>query len=213
MKRIRILMADDHTLICAGFQKLLEPLYEVVDIAADGLALLESVAKLLPDIVILDIGMPLLNGIDAARELKRKIPKIKLVFLTMNADLDIASEAMRLGASAYLLKNSRSTEFLQAIHDVTMGLTYISPQVKRAMDESFVEDPRIATQPKVLSHRQKEVLQMLAEGRSMKEIAYDLKITHRTVRFHKSRIMEDLHLSTNSALVMYAVKHGIVRSA
>jgi DNA-binding NarL/FixJ family response regulator len=213
MRRIRILLADDHTLLCDGFQKLLEPYYEIVGIVGDGRALLEAAERLLPEIILLDVGMPLLNGIDAARELKKRTPRAKLVFVTMNADPDIASEAMRVGAAAYVLKNAQSVELLQAIRDVSMGLSYISSQVKRAMEESFIRDPRTAAEPKTLSHRQREVLQMLVEGRSMKEIAYDLQITHRTVRFHKSRIMEDLQLTTNSALVMYAVKHGIIASA
>ncbi len=213
MKRIRVLLADDHVLICDGFQKLLEPYYEIAGIVGDGRALLEAAARLLPDIILLDIGMPLLNGLDAARELKKKTPKVKLVFLTMNADPDLASEAMRVGASAYVLKTSQSAELLQAIRDVSVGLTYISPQIRQGMEKAFIRAPRTATELKVLSHRQREVLQMLAEGRSMKEIAYDLRITHRTVRFHKARIMEDLQLTTNSALVMYAIKHGMLSSS
>jgi len=206
-------MADDHMLICAGFQKLLEPNYEVVGIVGDGHALLQAAAELDPDVIFLDVGMPLLNGLDAARELKKRTPKVKLIFLTMNSDLEIAAEAFRVGASAYLLKSSAPSELLQAIHDVINGISYVTPQIRRALEDSFIRDPRAIDHPKALSHRQREVLQMLAEGRSMKEIAYDLQITHRTVRFHKSRIMEELHLTTNSALVMYALKHGVVRSA
>lgn len=212
MRRTRILMADDHTLICAGFQKLLEPMYEVVGIVGDGHALMQAAAELDPDVILLDVGMPLLNGLDAARELKKRMPKVKLIFLTMNSDLEIAAEALRVGASAYLLKSSAPSELLQAIHDVVSGISYVTPQIQRAMEDSFIRDPRAIDRPKALSHRQREVLQMLAEGRSMKEIAYDLQITHRTVRFHKSRIMEELSLTTNSGLVMYAVKHGVVPS-
>jgi DNA-binding NarL/FixJ family response regulator len=131
----------------------------------------------------------------------------------MNSDLEIAAEALRVGASAYLLKSSAPSELLRAIHDVVSGFSYVTPQIQRAMEDSFIRDPRAIDRPKALSHRQREVLQMLAEGRSMKEIAYDLQITHRTVRFHKSRLMEELSLTTNSGLVMYAVKHGIVPSA
>jgi DNA-binding NarL/FixJ family response regulator len=205
-------MADDHRLICAGFQKLLEPMYEVVGIVGDGHALLQAAIELTPDVIFLDVGMPLLNGLDAARELKKKFPKVKLIFLTMNSDLDIAAEALRIGASAYLLKNSDPAELLRAIHDAIRGLTYVTPLIQRAMEESFVRDPRAIDRPKSLSHRQREILQMLAEGRSMKEIAYDLQITHRTVRFHKARLMEGLNLTTNSGLVMYAVKHGVIQS-
>ena len=212
MRRTRILIADDHTLICAGFQKLLEPQYEVVGIVGDGHTLLQVVTQLDPDVILLDVGMPVLNGLDAACEVKKRMPKVKLIFLTMNSDPDIAAEALRLGASAYVLKNSAPSELLRAIHDVLSGACYVTPQISRALEESFIRDPRALDHPRVLSHRQREVLQMLAEGRSMKEIAYDLQITHRTVRFHKSRIMEELHLTTTSELVVYAIKHGVISS-
>jgi len=213
MNRIRILLADDHTMISAGFQKLLEPHYEVVGSVEDGRALLKAAGELKPDVVLLDVGMPLLNGLDAARALKKSMPHVKLVFLTMNPDVDIAAEAFRVGASAYLLKNSKPSELLQAVHDVVRGLSYMTPQISRAMEESFIRDPAAVNRPKQLTDRQREVLQMLAEGRSMKEIAYILRITHRTVRFHKSRIMEELSLTSNSELVQYAIKHGIITSA
>jgi DNA-binding NarL/FixJ family response regulator len=213
MRRIRILLADDHVMICAGFQKLLEPQYEVVGSVGDGRALLKAAAELKPDVVLLDIGMPLLNGLDAARELKKLMPHVKLVFLTMNADSDIAAEAFRAGGSAYLLKNSQGSELLQAVHDVVRGLSYVTPQTRRAMEERFIRDPKAANRPKELTGRQREVLQMLAEGRSMKEIAFILQITHRTVRFHKARIMEELAITSNSELVQYAIKHGIINAA
>lgn len=213
MGRTRILMADDHTLVCAGFRQLLEPHYEVVGMVADGQALLQAAAQLDPDVVLLDVAMPLLNGLDAARELKNRLPRIKLIFLTMNSDPDTAAEALRMGASAYLLKTSDPSELVRAIRDVVSGLSYVTPAIRRAMEENFIRDPRAMARPKVLSHRQREVLQMLAEGRSMKEIAYDLQIAHRTVRFHKTRIMEELHLTTNSGLVMYALKSGVISSA
>lgn len=213
MERIRILMADDHTLICAGFEKLLAPHYEVVGTVGDGRVLLQKAAQLNPDVILLDVGMPLLNGLDAARELKKRMPKVKVIFLTMNSDPDVASEALRLGASAYLLKTSEPSELLRAIHDVVRGISYVTPQVSRALEKNFIRDPRAGDRPRELSHRQREVLQMLAEGRSMKEIAYDLQITHRTVRFHKARIMEQLNVNTNSALVAYAIKHGVVSSS
>lgn len=213
MTRTRILLADDHVMISAGFQKLLEPHYEVVGSVADGRALLKAAAELKPDIVLLDVGMPLLNGLDAARELKKLTPQVKLIFLTMNTDSDIAAEALRTGASAYLLKNSQPSELLQAVHDVVRGLSYVTPQIRRGMEESFIRDPRVMSRPRELTGRQREVLQMLAEGRSMKEIAYILQITHRTVRFHKARIMEELGITTNSELVKYALKQGIISAA
>jgi DNA-binding NarL/FixJ family response regulator len=210
MGRVRILLADDHTIICAGFQKLLEPQYEVVGSVGDGRALLKTAVELKPDVVLLDVGMPLLNGLDAGRELKQRMPDIKLIFLTMNPDSDIAAEALRIGASAYLLKNSQAAELLRAVHDVVRGITYVTPQIRRAMEKIFIRDPRATHRRKHLTDRQREVLQMLAEGRSMKEIAYILHIKHRTVRFHKSRIMEELGITTNSELVQYAIKHGMI---
>ena len=213
MTRTRILLADDHTMISAGFQKLLEPHYEVVGSVADGRALLKAAAELNPDVVLLDVGMPLLNGLDAARALKKTMPHVKLIFLTMNSDSDIAAEAFRAGASAYLLKNSQASELLQAVHDVVRGVSYVTPQISQAMEERFIRDPRSANRPRELTGRQREILQMLAEGRSMKEIAYILQITHRTVRFHKARIMEELGITTNSELVKYALKQGIISAA
>jgi DNA-binding NarL/FixJ family response regulator len=210
MTRTRILLADDHTMICAGFQKLLEPEYEVVGSVGDGRALLKAAADLKPDLVLVDVGMPLLNGLDAGRELKKQLPGIKLIFLTMNPDPDVASEAFRIGASGYLLKNSREEELLQAVHDAVRGISYVTPQISHAMEQSFIRDPKSLSRSKHLSDRQREVLQMLAEGRSMKEIAYILEISLRTVRFHKYRIMEELGITTNSELVQYAIKHAII---
>jgi DNA-binding NarL/FixJ family response regulator len=213
MTRARILLADDHTMIRAGIQKLLEPHYEVVGSVEDGLALLKVAEVLKPDVVLVDVGMPLLNGLDAVRELKKKMPLVKVVFLTMNPDADIAAEAMQIGASAYLLKNSEPSELLQAVHDVVRGLSYVTPQISRAMEESFIRDPNATNHPKQLTGRQREVLQMLAEGHSMKEIAHILGITFRTVRFHKKQIMEELGVTTNSGLVQYAIKQGMISSA
>jgi DNA-binding NarL/FixJ family response regulator len=213
MGRIRILLADDHPMICVGFQKILEPQYEVVGCVKDGLALLEAVEELKPDVVLVDIGMPLLNGLDAAREIKRREPRMKLIFLTMNSDADIAAQALKVGARGYLLKTSESSELLRAVHDVVQGLSYVTPQISRAIEENFIRDPNGMHRSKHLTSRQCEVLQMLAEGRSMKEIAYVLRIAHRTVRFHKSQIIEELGITTNSELVQYAMKHGMISSS
>jgi DNA-binding NarL/FixJ family response regulator len=213
MGRTRILIADDHTMICAGLAKLLEPRYEVVGCVEDGVALLKAADALKPDIVLLDIGMPLLNGLDAARELKKRMPHVKVIFLTMESDSYIAAEAFRAGALGYLLKTSLPAELLQAVHDAVRGVSYVTPQISRALEESFVRDPRALNRPGQLTSRQREVLQMLAEGRSMKEIAYVLEIAHRTVRFHKYRIMEELAITTNSDLVKYAMRHGMISAA
>ena len=208
MGRIRILLADDHVMICAGLTKLLEPHYEVVGSVEDGRALLKAAVELKPNVVLLDIGMPLLNGLDAARELRKRMPHVKMIFLTMESDSYIAAEAFRAGAVAYLLKTSAPSELLQAVHDAVRGVSYVTPQIRRAMEDRFIRDPR-ALAPKQLTSRQREVLQMLAEGRSMKEIAYVLEIAHRTVRFHKYQIMEELGITTNSDLVKFAMRHGM----
>lgn len=210
MTPVRILLADDHAMICAGFQKILEPHYEVVGSVGDGRALLKAAAELKPDVVLLDISMPLLNGLDAARELKKTMPHVKLVFLTMNTDSDIASEALRVGASGYLLKNSLASELLQAVDHAVRGVLYVTPQISRAMQQTFLRDPKAANRLRHLTARQREVLQMLAEGRPMAEIAGILAISHRTVRFHKARIMEELEITTNAELVQYAMKNGII---
>ena len=212
MQRIRILLADDHSMMCGGLQKLLEPYYEIVGCVGNGIELVRVAEEMLPNVVILDIGMPMLNGLDAARLLKKLIPNVKLIFLTMSSDSDVAAEALRVGASAYLLKTSEPPELLQAVHDVLRGISYVTPKIRDAMEETFIRDPREQHRPKHLTSRQREVLQMLAEGRPMKEIAYLLHISHRTVRFHKAGIMEELNITTNSELVQYAIKHGIISS-
>jgi DNA-binding NarL/FixJ family response regulator len=210
MGKIRILLADDHTLICAALAKLLEPHYEVVGSVEDGRALLKAADQLRPDVVLLDIGMPLLNGLDAARELMKRMPHIKLIFLTMESDSYIVAEALRAGAISYLLKTSEPAELLRAVHDAVRGRSYVTPQVGRVIEETFIRNPRALHETKQLTSRQRQVLQRLAEGKSMKEIAYILEIAHRTVRFHKYQIMEELGITTNSDLVKYAMRHGMV---
>lgn len=212
MKRSTILVADDHTMICEGLKRMLEPEFEVIACVKDGHALVKTAVELKPDLVLVDVGMPLLNGLDATRELKKLMPRVKVIFLTMNPDPDIASEALKLGASGYLLKNSQGEELLKAVRDAGRGSSYITQQIKKAMEESFVRDPRALGRPKDLSDRQREVLQMLAEGRRMQEVADVLHISRRTVRFHKHQIMEELGIKTNAELVQYAVRHSIVSS-
>ncbi|MGA7315912.1 MAG: response regulator transcription factor [Silvibacterium sp.] len=210
MKRTTILLADDHTMFSAALQKLLKPEYEVLGRVEDGRALVKTAVDLKPDLVLVDVGMPLLNGLDAGRELKRLIPKVKIIFLTMNPDPVLANEALRNGASGYLLKSSEWEELLRAVQNALRGLTYVTPQIRQAMEEMFIRDPRSLSQHKELAERQREVLQMLVECRSMKEIAFILGISHRTVRYHKYRITEDLGLKNNAELVQYAIKHSII---
>jgi DNA-binding NarL/FixJ family response regulator len=210
MGKIRILLADDHTMFCSLLRGLLEPTYEVVGSVGDGQELLESAAALSPDVVLIDIGMPSLNGLDAGRRLKQQMPSVKVIYLTMNANAALANEALRTGASGYVLKNAQTSELLRAIHDAMQGRSYMAPQLKREMEEQFVRDPHWSSRSEHLTDRQREVLQMLAEGRSMKEVAYALHITHRTVRFHKVRMMEELGIRTNAELVQYAMKHAVI---
>jgi len=210
MKRSRVLLADDHRLIREAFAQLLAPHCDVVGAVADGRALLAAAAELRPDIVVLDIAMPLLNGIDAARQLKGLMPEVKLIFLTVSEDPDLAAEAFRVGASGYLLKNSAASELFKAIREVSQGHSYVTPLATRGLVGSLIPEPRPARRAEPLSTRQREVLQLLAEGRSMKEVARILAITPRTVAFHKYRIMEDLGIKTGAELVQYAIKHHIL---
>ncbi len=210
MKRVRILLADDHTLFCSLLRDLLEPEYEVVGSVSDGQELLKAALSLRPDVVLADIGMPSLNGLDAGRRLKQANPNVKLIYLTMNNNVEYAREALQAGASAFVLKNALSSELLKAIRDALRGVSYVAPEIRQAMAETFIRDPKVINRPQHLTDRQREVLQMLAEGRSLGEIAGLLRISYRTVRFHKLKIMEELGISKNIELVKYAMKHGMI---
>ena len=210
MRRPRVLLADDHRLLREAFAQLLEPGCDVVGAVADGRALLAAAHELRPDIVVLDIAMPLLNGLDAARQLKGLMPEVRLIFLTVSEDPDLAAEAFRAGASGYLLKNSAASELFKAIQEVSQGRSYVTPLATQGLVGSLIRDPGPARGTGQLSMRQREVLQLLAEGRTMKEIARILAITPRTVAFHKYRMMEDLGIKTSAELVQFAIKHHIV---
>ena len=210
VKRPRVLLADDHRLLREAFVKLLEPECDVVGSVTDGRALLEAAPKLRPDVVVVDIAMPLLNGLDAARQLKRSMPAVKVIILTVNEDPDIAAEAFRAGASAFLLKNSAASELLQAIQDVVQGRSYVTPLATRDMVTNLLRPAQPATGARELSPRQREVLQLLAEGRTMKEGAAILKITPRTVAFHKYNMMEEFGIKSSAELVQFAIKKRIV---
>jgi DNA-binding NarL/FixJ family response regulator len=204
--RARILIADDHVILLDAFRALLDPEFEVVGTVTDGRALLREFSRLNPDVVLIDISMPLLNGLDAGRQLKAQQRSVKLIFLTMNADPDLAGEALRLGASGYVLKSSAASELTQAIREALRGRTYITPLITRDLVSSLTEG-HIRRE---LTLRQREVLQLLAEGRSMKEVGNILNVAPRTVAFHKYRMMEQLHLKTSAELVQFAVKLGVV---
>jgi len=210
MMRPRIFLADDHALLLEAFSKLLESKYDVVGTATDGRKMLALVTKLKPDVVLMDIAMPNLNGFDAGEKLKKILPEIKLVFLTVNEDPDMVTEAFRIGANGYLLKDSAASELFQAIDSVLASKNYVTPKITQGMVSSFIKQPGGQKVHGNLTIRQREVLQLLAEGHTMKQVAADLNITPRTVAFHKYQIMEDLDIKTNSELIQYAIKHGLV---
>ena len=210
MKRTRVIIADDHTLLSDTIKNLLEPEFEVVGTFADGQALVEAGPGLMPDVVVLDIGMPVMNGLSAGQHLKQVLPKVKLIYLTMNQDPDLATEAFRLGASGYLLKTSAASELVYAICESLRGMSYVTPLMTKDMVGSFRQNFKHRMPTPELTLRQKEVLQLLAEGHPMKEVAYMLKITPRTVAFHKYTMMEQLNIKTSAELIQYAIKHSIV---
>lgn len=210
MKLPRVLLADDHALLVEAFRKLLESNYDVVGTVADGLALLDVAPALNPDVAVIDIGMPRLNGLEAGRRLKQIMPGIKLIFLTMNEDPDLAVEAMREGASGYLLKTSAASELFHAIQAALKGGTYVTPQIARGMRESFIRDPQAKNLRKELTPRQREVIQLLAEGKSMKEAADILGVTPRTIAFHKYRMMEELGVKSTAELIQIGIKKHVL---
>jgi len=209
MSRPRILLADDHVLLAQALEHLLQPEFDVVGTVADGRALLKAAGDLTPDVVVVDIGMPLLNGLDAGEQLKSLHPHIKVVYLTQNREPRFAIEAFRRQASGYLLKDSAASELTTAIRDALRGKTYVSPVIARGIQDEMAT-PVEQVELRELSPREREVLQLLAEGKSMKEVAAVLDISPRTVEFHKYRIMELLRVKTNAELVQQAIKLGLI---
>ena len=204
------MLADDHTILLEAFRKLLEPLFEVVGMVSDGRALLDAAPNLKPDVIVVDVGMPLLNGLEAGLRLKEMMPSTKIIFLTMNDDPDLAMNAMRSGASGYLLKRSAAAELINAIHLSLKGKSYVTPQIARGMEKAFINNPNPKSRAKALTPRQREVVQLLAEGKSMKEVASVLHVTPRTVAFHKYRVMEELNLQSSAELIQFAIKSRIL---
>ena len=206
--RPRVLLADDHALLLGAFEKLLASECEVVGMVTDGRALVTEALVQKPDVIVLDVTMPRLNGLDAGRQVKAQLPRTKLVFVTMNEDPDLAAEAFRIGASAYLLKRSAASELLVAIREVMKGRSYVTPLVTSGLVGSLLdhgERPRHELTP-----REREVLQLLAEGYSMKEAADMLNVTPRTIAFHKYKMMEQLGIRTTAELIQLAVKNHLV---
>ena len=210
MNPIRIVLADDHRLFLDTLKNFLEPEFEVVGTFTDGLALVRNAPKLNPDVIVLDIGMPLMNGLNAGQRLKERLPKTKLIYLTMNIDREMAEEAFRLGASAYVVKSSAGHELVDAIHQTLRGKSYITALLTEGVVGSFIQNIKRKQNPNKLSLRQREVLQLLAEGRTMKEVAFMLNLSQRTVAFHKYSMMEQLRLKNSAELIQFAVKNSIV---
>jgi len=209
--RPRVLLADDHVLVRAAFEKLLGPDYEVVGAVSDGRALLEVAQRLRPDVIVADISMPLLNGLDACRQLAPRLPRVKWVFVTVNEDPDLAIEAFRVGASGYLLKASAADELFTAIRAALRGDRHLTPLIRKGTSLSAfltLAHPH----GHELTVRQREVLQLLAEGRTMKETAAVLGMTARTVAFHKYNIMRRLGVKSGAGLVQQAIRLGLVRA-
>ena len=204
------MLADDHTLIVDAFRRLLEPEFEIVATVADGRALLERAPELKPDVIVLDLRMPLLGGMDAGLELKAALPNTKIVVLTIADDSDIAALALRQWASGYVLKKSAAWELAKAIREVIKGNSYVTPYIAQKLADEFVRDPRVDRR-KYLTSRQREILQLLGEGRSMHETGIILNIRARTVAFHKYRIMKEFGLKTNADLVTFAIREGALR--
>ena len=211
MTRSRVLIADDHAILLDAFKRLLEPEYEVVGAVADGQALVQAAESLKPDVIIADISMPLLNGLDAAERLMERVPGVKLVFLTVSEDPEVAAEAIRRGAAGYVLKKSASSELFEALRQVLEEKTYITPAISQDSTLNFVIEAKRSGPTRELSLRQREVLQLLAEGRSMKEAADILGVAARTIAFHKYAMIEQLGLKNGAELVQYAVTQNIVQ--
>jgi len=208
--RPRIVIADDHMLVAEACKKLLEAEYDVVATVGDGRALVEAATTLKPQVLVIDVGMPLLNGLDAGQQCKEILPWVKLVYLTMTEDADLAAEAFRRGASSYLLKSCAATELLLAVREALKGQTYLSPTIAKDTIDFLLRQDKETIKEQRLTGRQREVLQLLAEGKSMKEVASVLNLTTRTVAFHKYRIMEVLNAKSSAELVQYAVKNHVV---
>jgi DNA-binding NarL/FixJ family response regulator len=209
--RYRVLIADDHTLVADLCKKLLETEFEVVGTVSNGRALVRAAAELQPDVVVVDIAMPILNGLDAGRRVKEILPSVKVLFLTMNGDTELVAEAFRRGASGYLLKTCAATEMVTAVREVLRGRSYVPRALAKDMVSYLRRNARkMVEEEEKLTDRQREVLQLLAEGKVMKEIGTVLNMTTRTVAFHKYRIMEVLGARSNAELVRYAVRNHMV---
>jgi DNA-binding NarL/FixJ family response regulator len=209
--RPHIIIADDHVLVTDLCKRLLEPEFEVVATVGDGRALIRIAATLKPQVIVIDIGMPLLNGLDAGYQVKQLMGSAKLVFLTMNTDPSLVAEAFRRGASGYLLKTCAAAELTIAVREVLNGRSYLTPAIaKETVDFLLHRENESTPEERQLTEQQREVLQLLTEGKTMKEAAYILNLSTHTVAFHKLRIMEVLNTKNNSELVQYAIRNHVI---
>ena len=209
MSKPRVVLADDHALLLGAFEKLLTDECQIVGQASDGDELVSAAQRLKPDVIVLDIAMPRMNGLEAGRQIRQLLPQVKMIFLTMNEDPDLAAEAFRIGASAYLLKRSAASELVRAIREVMEGRTYVTPLVTHSLVGSLVHAGEHKPAEEI-TPRQRQVLQLLAQGRSMKEVAAVLNLTPRTVAFHKYKMMGQLNVKSSAELIQYAVRTHIV---
>ena len=210
MKRPRVVLADDHPLMMDALKNLLEPDFEVVGTFTDGHALVEGAPKLNPNAIVLDIGMPTMNGLSAGERLKKLMPSVKLIYLTQNIDQDMAREAFQLGASAYVIKSSAASDIVRAVQEALRGGSYVTPILTKGIVGSFIKNFKQEKRTNRLTLRQKEVLQLLAEGHSMKGVAFVLNVSPRTVAYHKYTMMEHLSIRSSAELIEYAIKRSLV---
>jgi DNA-binding NarL/FixJ family response regulator len=205
MRRPRLLLADDHLIVLEGMTRLLQTEYDLLPPASDGQLLVETAMRTSPDVIVTDISMPILNGIEAIRQLRKRGLKSKVIFLSMHADREFAAEALSAGGSGYVIKQSAAEELGRAIRDVLKNRTYVTPRLGRVQ-----ESASNVAKPSILTAREREVLQLVAEGRTINGIASILKVAARTVVFHKTNIMDKLNLRTTADLTQYAVRHGLI---
>jgi DNA-binding NarL/FixJ family response regulator len=212
MRKPRLFLADDHAMLLDAFRRLLEQEFNIVGTASDGLELLDAAPKLHPDLVVVDLGLPLLSGLYAGRELKRLLPQTKILVVTVNEDRAVAEAVLSEWASGYLLKKNSGSELVKALREILMGRSYVTEMISGRPSENFLPHPQVQGQ-KSLTPRQRQVLQLLAEGRSMKEAAYLLKLSTRTVAFHKYKIMASLGMHNNCELLKLAIREQLIPSA
>ncbi len=211
MNKTRILIADDHQILAEGIRGLLEPEFEVIGVVSNGRELVAAAKTQRPDVIVADISMPSLNGIEAAIQIRDAGLTAKVVFLTMHRDVAYARQAIEAGAAGYVLKHSVSSELVTAIHDALQGQTYISPIIAGELLQSYRQKESVdGASAKPLTPRQREVLQLIAEGHSAKQIAAVLKVSVRTAEAHRAHIMDALELRSTAELVQYAIRNGII---